>query len=72
MKDVFVLVITLGGFQVCRRLRICSRMDALNPEYIDTAMIEAYHLSLRDFFQDKKRAGKHYIYLDTCASAAEQ
>ena len=47
-------------------------MDALNPEYIDTAMIEAYHLSLRDFFQDKKRAGKHYIYLDTCASAAEQ
>jgi hypothetical protein len=47
-------------------------MDALNPEYLDTVMIEAYHPSLSDFFQDKKRAGKYYIYLDTCAFAAEQ
>ncbi len=29
---------------------------------ISDVAIEAYHLSLRDFFQDRKRAGKYYIH----------
>ena len=71
LRDVFVLVIALGrvdiGF-VCRRLRM-SKED-LEPDLhrmhsilnISDTAIEAYHLSLRDFFQDKKRAGKYHIH----------
>jgi len=71
LRDVFVLVIALGrvdiGF-VCRRLRM-SKED-LEPDLhrmhsilnISDVAIEVYHLSLRDFLQDKKRAGKHYIH----------
>jgi hypothetical protein len=71
LRDVFVLVIALGrvdiGF-VCRRLRMSK--DDLEPDLhrmhsilnISDVAIEAYHLSLRDFLQDKKRAGKYYIH----------
>ena len=71
LRDVFVLVIALGRVDVefvCRRLRV--RKEDLEPGLrrmhsilnISDVAIEAYHLSLRDFFQDKKRAGKYYIH----------
>jgi len=71
LRDVFVLVIALGRVDIefiCRRLRI-SRED-LEPDLrrmhsilnISEFAIEAYHLSLRDFFQDRKRSRKYYIH----------
>ncbi|KAF8347572.1 hypothetical protein F5887DRAFT_1281201 [Amanita rubescens] len=71
LRDVFVLVIALGRVDVefvCRRLRV--RKEDLEPGLrrmhsilnISDVAIEAYHLSLRDFFQDKERAGKYYIH----------
>jgi len=53
---------------IYRRLRI-SKED-LEPELrrmhsllnISDSGVEVYHLSLREFFQDRKRAGKYYIH----------
>ena len=71
LRDVFVLAIALGRVDirfVCRRLRMSN--EDLEPDlhrmhsilHISDIAIEPYHLSLRDFFQDRKRAGKHYIH----------
>ena len=71
LRDLFVLIIALGQVDfsfICRRLRI-SKED-LEPELrrmhsllnISDSGVEVYHLSLRDFFQDRKRAGKYYIH----------
>ncbi|KAF8347575.1 hypothetical protein F5887DRAFT_915827 [Amanita rubescens] len=74
LRDLFVLIIALGQVDfsfICRRLRITK--EDLEPELrrmhsllsISNSGVEVYHLSLRDFFQDKKRAGKYYI--QSCA-----
>ena len=71
LRDVFVLVIALGRVDVkfvCRRLRM--KKEDLEPNLrrmhsilnISDVAIEAYHLSLREFFQDRKRAGKYHIH----------
>ena len=71
LRDVFVLVIALGRVDVkfvCRRLRM--KEEDLEPNLrgmhsilnMSDVAIEAYHLSIRDFFQDRKRAGKYYIH----------
>ena len=71
LRDLFVLIIAFGQVDfsfICRRLRISKedleleirRMHSLLN--ISDSGVEAYHLSLRDFFQDNKRAGKYYIH----------
>ena len=72
LRDVFVLVVALGRVDiafVCRRLRMSKEdlMSNLLPRMhsilkISDTAIEAYHLSLHDFFQDKSRAGRYYIH----------
>ncbi len=71
LRDLFTLIIALGepdiGF-VCRRLRISEeelkrklrRLHSLVR--ISESVIDTYHLSLHDFFRDKKRAGKYFIH----------
>ncbi|KAF8347569.1 hypothetical protein F5887DRAFT_35847 [Amanita rubescens] len=71
LRDVFVLVIAFGRVDiafVCRRLRM--NKEDLEPDLhkmhsilnISDTTIEAYHLSLRDFFQDRKRSREYYIH----------
>ncbi|KAF8325486.1 hypothetical protein F5887DRAFT_1142499 [Amanita rubescens] len=71
LRDLFTLIIALRepdiGF-VCRRLRISEeelkrklrRLHSLVR--ISELVIDTYHLSLHDFFRDKKRAGKYFIH----------
>ena len=71
LRDVFVLIIALGGSNIkfiCRRLRISEnnlqlklrRMYSLLQ--ISDSYVTTYHRSLHDFLQDKKRAGKYHIH----------
>ncbi|KAF8347641.1 hypothetical protein F5887DRAFT_38428 [Amanita rubescens] len=71
LRDLFALIIALGepdiGF-VCRRLLISE--DELKRKLrrlhslvrISESVIDTFHLSLHDFFCDKKRAGKYFIH----------
>ncbi|KAF8344502.1 hypothetical protein F5887DRAFT_970239, partial [Amanita rubescens] len=71
LRDVFVLVISLGGTDfnfIRRRLRMSEEnlqrklrtMHSLLQ--IKDSHITVYHQSLRDFLQDKKRAGQYHIH----------
>ena len=71
LRDIFTLIIALRKPTitfVCRRLRI--NQEELEHEFrrlrslvqISESVIDVYHLSLHDFFLDKKRAGKYYIH----------
>ena len=71
LRDLFTLIIALRNPKmkfVCRRLRI--REEELNCELlrlrslvdISHGDITTYHLSLHDFFLDKKRAGNYFIH----------
>ena len=71
LRDTFVLVIALETayfWFICRRLRISEeklqrklrKMHSLLR--ISDYSITTYHLSLSDFFQDKKRSGKYHIH----------
>ena len=71
VRDIFTLIIALRqptiAF-VCRRLRIhqeelerkLRRLRSLVQ--ISGEVIDTYHLSMHDFFRDKKRAGKYFIH----------
>ena len=71
MRDLFTLIIALREPKikfVCRRLRI--REEQLERKLlrlrslvrISHPNVTTYHLSLHDFFLDKKRAGKYFIH----------
>ena len=71
LRDVFTLIIALRNPKiefVCRRLRIGEeqlerkllRLHSL--VHISDFGITTYHLSLHDFFLDRKRAGKYFIH----------
>ena len=71
LRDLFTLIIALREPHiafVCRRLRISKeeltrklrRLHSLVR--ISESVIDTYHLSLHDFFHDKKRAGKYFIH----------
>ena len=71
LRDLFKLIIALREPNikfVCRRLRI--REERFERELrrlrslvrISDRDIKTYHLSLHDFFLDKKRAGKYFIH----------
>jgi len=71
LRDLFTLIIALRSPKikfVCRRLRI--REEQLERKLlrlrslvrISHPDITTYHLSLHDFFLDKKRAGKYFIH----------
>jgi len=71
LRDLFTLIIALRKPKikfVCRRLRIGEaeiehkllRLRSL--VHISHRDITTYHLSLHDFFLDKKRAGKYFIH----------
>jgi hypothetical protein len=71
LRDLFALIIALRYPKikfVCRRLRI--REEQLERKLlrlrslvrISRHGITTYHLSLHDFFLDKKRAGKYFIH----------
>jgi len=71
LRDLFTLIIALREPDirfVCRRVRISEeelkrklrRLHSLVR--ISESVIDTYHLSLHDFFRDKKRAGKYFIH----------
>ena len=71
LRDLFTLIIALRSPKikfVCRRLRI--RKEQLERKLlrlrslvlISHLDITTYHLSLHDFFVDRKRAGKYFIH----------
>jgi len=71
LKDLFTLIIALRqppiAF-VCRRLRIGKEELELKLRglrslvHLSHSVIDTYHLSLHDFFRDKKRAGSYFIH----------
>jgi len=70
LRDLFTLIIALRNPDikfVCRRLRIKKEqlerklLRLRSLVHISHHNIMAYHLSLHDFFLDKKRAGKYFI-----------
>ncbi|KAF8324742.1 hypothetical protein F5887DRAFT_1290046 [Amanita rubescens] len=71
LRNLFALIIGLRypliGF-ACRRLRISKEELELkllrlrSLVHISGTFIETYHLSLHDFFRDKKRAGRYFIH----------
>ena len=71
LKDLFTLIIALRQPSiafVCRRLRISKEELELKLRglrslvHLSDSVIDAYHLSLHDFFRDKKRAGSYFIH----------
>ena len=71
LRDIFALIIALSdpSFKfICRRLRISEESLRLKLRkmhsllLISDSNITTYHLSLRDFFLDKKRAVKYRIH----------
>ena len=71
LRDLFALIIALRNPKikfVCRRLRIreeqleCKLLRLRSLVHISHPDITTYHLSLHDFFLDKKRAGKYFIH----------
>lgn len=71
LRDLFTLIIALREADiifVCRRLRISKEelMRKLRRLHslvrISESVIDMHHLSLHDFFRDKKRAGKYFIH----------
>ena len=71
LRDLFTLVIALRNPKikfVCRRLRIreeqleCKLLRLRSLVRISHCDITTYHLSLHEFFLDKKRAGKYFIH----------
>ena len=71
LRDVLVLVVAFGRVDikfVCRRLRKTKKDLIANLHRIRSILkisdvaIEAWHISLCDLLQDKKRAGKYYIH----------
>ncbi len=71
LRDIFALIIALGdpSFNfICRRLRISEENLLLKLRKMHSLLlvsnsdITTYHLSLHDFFRDKKRAVKYRIH----------
>jgi len=71
LKDLFTLIVALRQAPiafVCRRLRICEeelkrKLRGLRSlVHLSDSAIDTYHLSLHDFFRDKKRAGSYFIH----------
>ena len=72
LKDLFTLIIALRRPKiafVCRRLRIDNREELEGKLrrlrsiiQISELVIDTYHLSLHEFFLDKKRASKYFIH----------
>ncbi|KAF8347620.1 hypothetical protein F5887DRAFT_1281239 [Amanita rubescens] len=71
LRDLFTLIIALRNPKmkfICRRLRIkeeqlgCRLLRLRSLVHISDYDITTYHLSLHDFFLDKKRAGKYFIH----------
>ncbi len=70
LRDIFTLIIALRNPKiefVCRRLRIREgqlerKLLKLHSLVHISDGITTYHLSLHDFFLDKKRAGKYFIH----------
>ena len=71
LRDVFALIIGRGqpSFKfICRRLRIGEEELRLKLRRMHSLLlisdydILTYHLSLHDFFRDKRRAGKYRIH----------
>ncbi len=71
LRDLFTLIIALRNPKlkfVRRRLRIreeqleCELLRLRSLVHISDLDITTYHLSLHDFFLDKKRAGKYFIH----------
>ncbi|KAF8347634.1 hypothetical protein F5887DRAFT_1100155 [Amanita rubescens] len=71
LRDLFALLLALRQPKVsfvCRRLRISNdelkwklrRMQSLLQ--ISGTVIDMHHLSLQDFLQDKKRAGRFFVH----------
>ena len=71
LKDLFTLIIALRQPSisfVCRRLRVSKRELERKLRRLRSLVqiswwdIDTYHLSLHDFFLDKKRSGKYFIH----------
>ena len=71
LRDLFTLIIALRNPKIkfiCRRLRIreeqleCKLLRLRSLVRISRHDVTTYHLSLHDFFLDKKRAGKYFIH----------
>ena len=71
LRDLFTLIIALRNPKikfVCRRLRIREEqferklLRLRSLVRISHPDVTTYHLSLHDFFLDKKRAGKYFIH----------
>ena len=71
LRDIFALIIALGNPSldfICRRLRISEENLLLKLRKMHSLLlvsnsdITTYHLSLHDFFRDKKRAVKYRIH----------
>jgi len=72
LRDLFTLIFALRNPKIkfiCRRLRIREEWQLEHKllrlrslVHISDCDITTYHLSLHDFFLDKKRAGKYFIH----------